>query len=123
MRLKLPKALLKYIQPRDREHEARLAILWGGFRRYLRDYDDEQDLAEMERAMLGEVFQIPEEQWHQFMPKKSAVSYAEGMRAALWLAERLKMKQGKKRPHKPKKLKTPIVILRKTSPPAGSSQE
>lgn len=116
MRLTLPKIVLRYIQPIDAEHEARLAILWNGYRSCTREG---QPSAAMEQAVLGEVFGIPEDQWHRFRPKP-ADSTAEVRREIERFAKqymerqrRLAKPKSASAPQKVKPQKAPTVILRK----------
>jgi hypothetical protein len=119
MRLTLPKTLLRYLQPSDRGHEVQLAIFWATYKRYVRERDGEPSV-EMERAMLGDVFHIPENQWQRFRPKAPSPQ-AKHAKAVQWLAKLSQEYQARKQNHKPnkpkktKKPKTSVVILRKHS--------
>ena len=75
MNMRLPKAILKYCKPDDREHEMRLYIVWRYYRHYIKAPDiTEADRHVAERDILGEIFQIPEGHWKSFRLKKKSAT-------------------------------------------------
>lgn len=129
MRKKLPKALLKYLPPISEEEEALFALAWSNFRYFIagkgKDRISEERRHELTKEVLGDIFAIPESDWHRFTrPSQYKPDPLKKLRAmAKKYQEEMAKKAKHKKSHKPKPPKpkmTKLLIRRHSQATQGS---
>lgn len=121
---KLPKTLLKYCQPIDAKDEFISCLIWIHFKHSVtgqgRKRRSEEDRQQLTKLVLGDIFCVPENQWHRFTkpsrydpdcPRRAA------KRINKWIQEELGKNRnpGRKGKPKPPKQKFEKVLIRRNS--------